>query len=96
MAIIIYILSLILPPVVAVPPQSKIRYEEQERIDYIGAKFAAGRIYNNKETPQDVLYLEFSKEGQTPWIFDLTIDEAEAIIYVLSGALWSNEIERTK
>ena len=95
MVIIFYILSLILPPAVVAPP-GKIKYVEQERIDYIGAKFAAGRIYNNKETPQDVLYLEFSKKGQRPWIFDLTIDEAEAIIYVLSGALWSNEIERTK
>jgi len=43
--------------------------------------------------PVDTIYLRFQREAEEPTIFFLRKDEALAIIWVLSGTLWSDSME---
>jgi len=56
---------------------------------YTNCEFSAGLI---EGIEPDTIYLRFDKNGQKPTTVMLRVDEALAIIHVLSGALWSDEI----
>ena len=56
---------------------------------YLNCEFSAGLI---KGLEPDTIYLRLDKDTLEPTTIMLRPDEAMAIIYVLSGALWSDEI----
>jgi len=65
------------------------RAEAQEYKDCI---FSAGLVY---DIEPDVVYLRLEKDGEEATTLFLRPDEAMALLYCLSGALWSLEmIER--
>ena len=57
--------------------------------EYMNCEFSAGLI---KGLEPDTIYLRLDKDGLQPTTIILRPDEAMAIIHVLSGALWSNEM----
>jgi hypothetical protein len=56
---------------------------------YTNCEFSSGLI---RGIEPDTIYLRFDKDGQKSTTFMLRPDEALAVIHVLSGALWSDEI----
>jgi len=66
-----------------------IRCEEIISQPYANAAFSAGLV---KGIEPDTLYLQFSRDGEEPWTVFLRPDEALAIVWVLSGSLWSKSM----
>lgn len=60
-------------------------YTEIAEQPYQGARLSAGLVYDH---PADAVYLKLERGGDETMIL-LRMDEALAIIHVLSGALWS-------
>jgi hypothetical protein len=56
---------------------------------YRNCEISAGLIMGLEP---DTIYLRFDRDNDRPTTFMLRRDEVEAIIYVLSGALWSSTI----
>jgi len=56
---------------------------------YADCRFSAGVVGG---IPPDVIYLCIERDGEAPTTFFFRRDEALAVLYVLSGALWSNEM----
>ena len=52
--------------------------------------FSAGIVTGNDP---DTIYLRLQKEGVDPTMIFMRPDEAEAVIFVLSGALWAKLME---
>lgn len=65
------------------------------RQEYTGNNcvISAGLVRNN-EPACDTLYFRMEKAGTVDVEIYLRPDEAAALIWVLSGALWSGEMER--
>lgn len=56
---------------------------------YSNCEFTAGLI---KGLEPDTIYMRIDGDGRKPSTIFLRPDEATAILYVLSGALWSSNI----
>lgn len=71
------------------------RYEETGRQEYSGNNcvFSAG-IVEGFEMPCDTVYLRFERDGHTPITFHVRPDEAQAICWLLNGALWSERMRQ--
>ena len=59
---------------------------------YIDCKFSSGLIIGHSH---DTLYLRLERDGADEFVLYLRPDEALAIIWLLSGALWSQELSNT-
>ena len=57
--------------------------------EYSDCVFSAGLSTN---IDPDLLYLRLEREGEEPTTIFLRLDEATAILYCLSGALWSHQM----
>lgn len=68
-----------------------LTYTEMCAQPYGNCKFSAGLVDGH---PVDTIYLTIEGEGREERTFLLRPDEAQAIIWVLSGALWSHEMGR--
>lgn len=77
----------------------KPRYKETESFEYSNWKIEAGRVFNSPH-PENVVYLRFKDtepdedDKQVDELWDLTEDEALAIVYCLSAALFEAEFRR--
>jgi hypothetical protein len=58
---------------------------------YSNCMFSAGIVTGNDP---DTMYLRLEQEGKEPTTIFLRPDEAQTIIFVLSGALWSKLMEK--
>lgn len=61
-------------------------YREVVRQPYTDCVFSAGFVDGH---PVDTVYLRIERGGE-PWTLLLRPDEAQAICWVLNGALWSD------
>ena len=53
---------------------------------YENCEFSAGLV---EGIEPDTIYLRLKKDDEDPYIFFLRPDEAQAITWILNGALWS-------
>lgn len=56
---------------------------------YADCEFSAGVVDG---IPPDVIYLRMERDDEDPTTFFFRPDEALAVLHVLSGALWTNEM----
>lgn len=72
------------------PTPPPLAYSETGRQVYAGngATFSAGLLRNH---PVDTLYLTLERDGE-PFTLHLRRDEASIIIWLLSGAMWSEQV----
>ena len=68
-------------------------YEELCKQEYTNCKFSAGFVYGH---PIDTLYLKIERDDNVDALILLRPDEATAIAWVLTGALWSNSMRDLK
>lgn len=72
---------------VAVTSQGgEVILHETTRQPYANCCFSAGLTERH---PIDTVYLRFEREGEEPTTILLRADEALAVVYVLTGAVWS-------
>jgi hypothetical protein len=64
---------------------------EAQAQEYQNCKISAGLVDGIEP---DTVYFRFQKEQDEPTYFFLRPDEATALIYCLSGAVWSGQIQR--
>jgi len=70
---------------------TNLKLSETGRQPYAGAAISAGTIEGH---PHDTIYLRLERDGEEHTLIYLRRDEVVAAIWVLSGALWSEEIGR--
>ena len=69
-----------------------LTYEEIARQPYLDCVFSAGFV---KGHPVDTLYVRLERDSESePTTILLRPDEAQAICWVLNGALWSDQMRR--
>ena len=68
-----------------------LTYEELLKQEYTGnnCKFSAGFVYGDNKPEEDTLYLCLEKDGVEPTTLLLRPDEAQSLIWLLSGVVWS-------
>ena len=71
-----------------------MKLEETIEQPYQNCRVSAGVVHDNESVPDDTVYLKLERDGEEPTIYTMRPDEAMAVIYCLSGALWSNELRR--
>ena len=70
------------------------KYAEREKIVYKDATFSSGLIQNNSKIPNDVIFLNLKADDpEKNFCLDLTVDEAEVLVMVLSISLWCYQME---
>ena len=67
----------------------RVKCYRAEHQAYSDALFSAGHV---EGIPPDTIYFRLEKDGFDSLILYLRPDEAQAIIYCISGALWSLSI----
>ena len=79
-------------PEVFPPSETDLVYEEMARQPYKNCVFSAGFVEGH---PVDTLYVRLARDGDgEPTTILLRPDEAQAICWVLNGALWSDQMRR--
>ena len=68
-----------------------VKFEKVVEQPYNDAVFRAGLVTGHEV---DTIYFEVERVGEEPFKMLLRSDEALALIWVLSGALWSEQIKR--
>jgi hypothetical protein len=66
-----------------------LKYTERIKQEYANCSFSAGEVAGH---PVDTLYLRIEREGEHQLFLLLRPDEASAIIWCLSGAMWSEQV----
>lgn len=66
-------------------------FTELIRQAYQNCVFSAGAVEGH---PVDTLYLKLERDGHTDTFLLLRPDEAAALAWCLTGALWSVEVDR--
>ena len=67
----------------------EVTRRETGKQPYTNAEISAGVVEGHA---YDVVYLRFEREGENPVMLYLRRDEAAAAIWLLAGAMWSEEI----
>lgn len=67
-----------------------LTYRELIRQEYTNSSFTAGEVEGH---PVDTLYLRLERDGNVDTFLLLREDEAAALIWCLSGVLWSIRVE---
>lgn len=71
--------------------EAALAYEESCAQPYDDARISAGMVSGH---PCDTIYFRFERDGDEPTTFILRPDEALALAWCLSGALFSESLER--
>lgn len=76
-----------------VPDDMEIAYFETGRQEYTKNKcvFSAGLCFGH---PVDSMYLKLERGDEEPIVILFRPDEVAAILWLLGGAMWSNEMAR--
>ncbi len=69
-----------------------LEYDEICKQEYAGnnCKISAGFVSGDAKPEVDTIYLKLEKDGEEPTRLLLRPDEAQAIVWVLSGTTWSH------
>lgn len=67
-------------------------FSEVIRQEYGGNNcvISAGFVSGDNKPPVDTMYLRLEKDGVDPTVLLLRPDEAQAISWIMSGAVWSH------
>ena len=70
-------------------PESRITLHETGRQPYADAAFSAGLV---EDHATDTIYLTLERGGEQPTTILFRTDEALSVMWLLSGAVWSEHI----